>query len=56
MWQNTSEGNGGTDKSIKLFVSADCELEVAGSDALDLEIFGGVLQHGLALRVRQQLG
>jgi hypothetical protein len=43
MWQNTSEGNGRADEGIEFFVSADRELQVAGSNALDFEILGGVL-------------
>jgi hypothetical protein len=43
MWQDTPEGDRGTDKGIEFFVSANSELEVAGSDTLDLEIFGSIL-------------
>jgi len=42
VWQNTSKGDGGTDQGIEFFVTPDGELEMAGSDALDLEILGGV--------------
>lgn len=43
MWENTTEGDGGTDQGIELFVTTDGELEMAGSDTLDLEILGSVL-------------
>lgn len=44
--QDTSKGNGGTDQRVELFVATDGELQVAGGDALDLEILGGVLTRG----------
>lgn len=44
MGQDTTEGDGGSDEGVKLLVTTDSELEVAGSDALDLEILGGVLK------------
>lgn len=42
MGQDTTKGDSGTDQGIQLFVTADGELEMAGSDALDLEILGSV--------------
>jgi len=42
MWQDASERNSGTDQGIEFFVTTDSELEVAGRDALDFEILGGV--------------
>lgn len=42
--QDAAKGNGGADEGIEFFVAADRELEVAGGDALDLEILGRVLQ------------
>jgi len=50
VWQNTSEGDGSTDQSVEFFVTTNSELEMARSDALDLEILGGVLSHRLANR------
>lgn len=44
MWQNTSEGDGSTDEGIEFFVAANRELEMAGGDTLDFEIFGGILE------------
>lgn len=44
--QYASEGDGGADQGVELLVAADGELEVAGGDALDLEILGGVLREG----------
>lgn len=50
MWQDTSEGDGGTNEGIEFFVTTDGELKMAGSNALDLEILGSILrvigQHG----------
>jgi hypothetical protein len=43
VWKYTSKSDGGADKGIEFFVTADGELEVAGGDTLDLEILGGVL-------------
>ena len=43
MWQNTSKGNSCANEGIKFFVSTDRELKVAGSNALDFEVLGGVL-------------
>jgi len=39
---DTTASNGSLDKSIKFFVTADSELQVTGSDALDLEVLAGV--------------
>ena len=39
---DTSSGDGGLDEGVELLVSPDGELEVAGSDALDLEVLAGV--------------
>lgn len=44
MRQYTSEGDGRADQRVELLVAADGELQVAGRDALDLEILGGVLR------------
>lgn len=44
MWKDTTEGDSCADKGIEFFVSADGELQVAGSDTLDLEILGSILQ------------
>jgi hypothetical protein len=41
--KDTSEGDGGADQGIQLFVAADGQLEMARRDALDLEVLGGVL-------------
>ena len=41
--QNTTKGDGGADEGVELLVTANSELEVAGGDALDLEVLGGVL-------------
>ena len=43
MRKDTTEGDGGPNKGVELFVTTDGELEMAGCDALDLEILGGVL-------------
>lgn len=40
--QNTTEGDGGTDQRIQLFVPTDGQLEVTRGDTLDLEVLGGV--------------
>lgn len=49
MWQYTSEGDGRTDQRVELLVTADGELQMAGCDALDLEILGGVLWEVLVI-------
>ena len=43
MGEDTAESDGGPNKGVELLVTADGELEMAGGDALDFEIFGGVL-------------
>lgn len=43
MRQDTTKGNSRADKCVKLFVTSDGELQMTRCDALDLEIFGGVL-------------
>lgn len=42
MRDDTSASNGGLDKGVEFFVTADGKLQVARVDALDLEILGGV--------------
>lgn len=44
MWQDTTEGDGGTNQGVELFVTTDGKLQVARCDTLDLEVLGGVLQ------------
>ena len=39
---NTTTGDGSLDKSIKLLVTADSELEMSGGDALHLQVLAGV--------------
>jgi len=39
---HTSSSNGGLDQGIELLVSANSELQMAGGDALHLQILGGV--------------
>lgn len=57
MWQDTSEGDSGANEGIEFFVTADGKLEMAGSNALDLEILGGVLgmigQYGTSGRKKE---
>lgn len=43
VWQYTSEGNSSADQGVKLLITTDSELQVAGCDALNLEILGGIL-------------
>ena len=43
MGENTTEGDGGTDQGIELFITTDGKLEMTGRDTLDLKILGGVL-------------
>ena len=38
----TSSGNGGLDEGVELLVSANGELEMAGSDTLHLQVLGCV--------------
>lgn len=44
--KDTSEGDGGTDEGVELFVTSDSQLEMARGDALHLEVLGGVLRGG----------
>ena len=57
MRQYTTEGDGGADQGVQLFIAADGELEMTRRDALDFEIFcrvacefedfgGEVFKHG----------
>ena len=41
--QDTTEGDGGADEGVELFVTADGKLEMTGGDTLDLQVLGGVL-------------
>lgn len=43
MWQDSSEGNRGSNEGIKFFVTADSELEVARGYPLNFEVFGRIL-------------
>lgn len=43
VWQYTSEGDSRADQGVELLITTDSELQVAGCDALNLEILGGVL-------------
>lgn len=52
MWQDTSEGDGGADKSVELLVTTNSQLQVTGGDTLDLEILGSVLAMKLAYATR----
>jgi hypothetical protein len=38
---DTTTGDGSLDEGIKLLVTADSQLEMSGSDALDLQVFAG---------------
>jgi len=38
----SSSSDGGLDQRVQFFVSSDCELQVSGSDSLDLQVFGRV--------------
>ena len=42
VWDHTAASNGGLDQSVKLFVSANGQLEVTRSDSLHLKVLGGV--------------
>jgi hypothetical protein len=44
MWENTTKSDCGANKSIEFFITTDGKLKVAGSNALDFEILGSVLQ------------
>jgi hypothetical protein len=39
---HTTTGDGGLDEGVKLLVTTDSELQMAGSYALDLEVLAGV--------------
>lgn len=39
---HTTSSDGGFDEGVQLLVATDSELQVAGRDALDLEVFAGV--------------
>jgi hypothetical protein len=49
--QNTTECDRGADQGIQFFVAANCELQVAGRDALDLEILRGILRSDIMLAI-----
>ncbi len=40
--KNTTKRDGCSDQGVQLFITADGQLEMSGSDTLDLEILGGV--------------
>ena len=42
VWDDTTTGDGGLNKGIKLLVTADRKLQVAGSDALNFEVLAGI--------------
>lgn len=42
--EDTTKGDGGTNERVEFLVAANRELQMAGSDALDLEILGGILR------------
>lgn len=44
MGKNTTKGDGGTDEGVEFLVTTNGELQVAGRDALDLKVLGGVLR------------
>ena len=53
---DTTTGNGGLDERVELLVSADGELQVAGSDTLHLQILGGIsgkLENLVGEKIRQ---
>lgn len=39
---DTSAGDGGLDERVQFFVATDGQVKMAGSDALHLQILGGV--------------
>jgi hypothetical protein len=43
MREDTTKGDRGADERVEFFVSADGELQVAGSDTLDFEILCSIL-------------
>ena len=40
--QDTTEGDGGADEGVQLFITTDGQLQVTRGDTLDLEVLGGV--------------
>lgn len=44
MRQDTAKGDGGADQGVEFLVATNGKLEMAGCDALDLEILCGVLK------------
>lgn len=42
VWDHTTASNSRLDKSVKLFVTTDGELQVAGSNALNFKVFASV--------------
>lgn len=48
MGQDTTKGDGGANERIEFLVTADRQLQMAGGDALDLEILGGILRRKIA--------
>ena len=42
VWDDTTAGNGSLDQCVELLISADSQLQVAGSDAFDLEVLACV--------------
>lgn len=51
--QDTSESDGGANKSVEFFVAANGELKMAGRDSLDLQILCGVLLDIVSGVIRQ---
>lgn len=43
MGEDTTKGDSGANQGIELLITTDGELEMAGSNTLDLEVLGGVL-------------
>ena len=43
MRQHAAKSDGSADKSVEFLVAADSELQVAGSDAFDFEVFDRIL-------------
>lgn len=44
--EDTTEGDSGANEGIKLLISTDGKLKMAGSDTLDLQVLGSVLYNG----------
>lgn len=42
MWKDTAKGDGGADQGVEFLVATDGELQMAGRNALDFEVLGGV--------------